>query len=154
MNVVEIEICCLFISSITQSSFFSTDPCPSGWTFLENGGCYLAGIEEETSFDDALAYCDENGGILAEPTDSALQSALQSLMGYKEWWIGATVDTESEGNFIWMSGAPWSYTNWNSGEPNDYGDEEDCVVSTSDGKWHNVACGFHNAYPLCQRKGK
>ena len=127
----------------------------------------MAGLEEKSSMNGALAYCNEKGGILAEPTDSSAQSALESLMGNKQWWIGAT-DTESEGNFVWMSGAPWSYTNWANGEPNDWGDGEDCVILSfgsfysenfSNGKWTDCSCDATydsncKAWPLCQWKGK
>ena len=115
----------------------------------------MAGIEEKSSFNDALAYCNEKGGILAEPTDSSAQSALESLMGNKQWWIGAT-DTQSEGDFVWMSGAPWSYTHWGDGEPNDYGNGEDCVglKGSSSGSWNDYPCDGYSAWPFCQWKGK
>ena len=28
------------------------------------------------------------------------------------------------GSWLWMSGAPWSYANWNQGEPNQNGNED------------------------------
>ena len=125
---------------------------------MENGVSYLAGIEAKSSLNDALAYCNEKGGILAEPSDSSAQSALESLMGNKRWWIGAT-DTLSEGNFVWMSGAPWSYTNWHSGEPDEGGNGEDCVLllGSHGGSWIDVPCdgySYKNPRPLCQWKGK
>ncbi|MFM8983901.1 MAG: flagellin, partial [Spartobacteria bacterium] len=33
-------------------------------------------------------------------------------------WIGAT-DENTEGQWEWVTGEPWSYSNWASGEPND-----------------------------------
>ena len=105
-------------------------------------------------FNDAVTYCTERGGILAEPTDSLQQTALESLADTSTyWWLGAT-DADYEGNFAWMSGAPWSYTNWNSGEPNDYGSGEDCVHLTYNGKWNDLPCDGNYAKPLCQWKGK
>ena len=43
-----------------------------------------------------------------------------------EFWIGGT-DEASEDDWEWITDEPWSYTNWNSGEPNDSGDGEDCL---------------------------
>ena len=100
-----------------------------------------------------MAYCIENGGVLAEPTNSLIQSILKSLIDGKHyWWIGAT-DAHSEGNFVWLSGTPWSYTNWNGGEPNNSGDE-DCVHLREDGKWNDLPCASTFVKPLCQRKGQ
>ena len=31
--------------------------------------------------------------------------------------LGAT-DEVKEGNWVWVSGEPWDYTNWDRGEPN------------------------------------
>ena len=66
------------------------------------------------------------------------------------WWIGAT-DADSEGTWTWMSGTPWSYTDWKSGEPNDYTPGEDCVVmlASDDYKWNDIPC-YYNVRPICQ----
>ena len=47
------------------------------------------------------------------------------------WWMGAT-DMHHEGGWLWMSGAPWSWENWNDGEPNQNGNE-DCGAFDSQG---------------------
>jgi len=151
-------ICC-FVLAIQPS--YEMD-CPSdlesmGTFFsVENVGCYFVGSEvPEMSFYDALAYCNKNGGILAEPTNSLEQEALANLAG-DSWWIGAT-DVRSEGQFEWKSGAPWTFTNWNSGEPNHGGYGEDCVVMTSEygspWRWNNVNCNSL-VKPICQYSGK
>ncbi|HUP80143.1 MAG TPA: lectin-like protein [Pirellula sp.] len=38
-------------------------------------------------------------------------------------WIGLT-DAINEGVFVWVTGEPFSYTNWASSEPNNLGDED------------------------------
>ena len=45
------------------------------------------------------------------------------------WWMGGT-DLHHEGSWVWMSGAPWGYENWNDGEPNQNGNE-DCTAFDS-----------------------
>lgn len=73
-------------------------------------------------------------------------------------WIGFG-DAASEGNFVWLDGAPVNYTNWNGGEPNNQipsccnipfigcvpadircSQGEDCVQMYGDGKWNDLGC--------------
>jgi hypothetical protein len=44
----------------------------------------------------------------------------------QKWWIGFN-DIAAEGNFVWDGGSPVTYTNWEPGEPNDAGGNEDCT---------------------------
>ena len=56
-----------------------------------------------------------------------------------------------EGHWIWEnSGAPFSYTYWNSGEPS--GGNENCLAYWSSTKgWNDASCDYDTAYkPLCQ----
>ena len=113
---------------------------------------------QKVSFYDALTYCNEKGGVLAEPTSSLIQSTLESLAHDANTflWIGAT-DAASEGNFVWMSGAEFSYTNWKAPEPNNGSGNEHCVVlrgyGAAMGQWIDVNCNGWNAWILCM-KGK
>merc|ERR1711988_694717 len=72
------------------------------------------------------------------------------------WWMGAT-DMHHEGGWVWMSGNPWSYVNWNEGEPNQNGNE-DCGAfdSQADGfKWMDLECNSANHgvphYAVCEK---
>ena len=42
-------------------------------------------------------------------------------------WIGLN-DQLVEGNWAWTSGMTYSYTNWGPNEPNNWNDNEDCVI--------------------------
>lgn len=53
----------------------------------------------------------------------------------KTAWIGLN-DIDSEGNYKWVSGETVGYTNWNSGEPNNAGNE-DVVAIVGNGKWND-----------------
>ena len=46
-------------------------------------------------------------------------------------------DAAEEGDWLWMSGEPKLYTNWRAGEPNNAGENEDCVVTRPDGMWND-----------------
>lgn len=63
------------------------------------------------------------------------------------YWIGAYQDkaapdfSEPAGGFHWVTGEPWSYTSWNSGEPNNnggFGPPEDYVIFASNGNWNDL----------------
>ena len=74
------------------------------------------------SWDDAQAFCEERGGNLVAITDADEQQAVVELITLGErgqYYIGAT-DEASEGNWVWMSGENFSYSNWDTraGEPN------------------------------------
>jgi hypothetical protein len=54
------------------------------------------------------------------------------------FWIGAT-DATIEGVWQWVTGEPWGYTNWNYGEPNNYGGNENYAMIFGLGKWNDGA---------------
>ena len=48
-------------------------------------------------------------------------------------------EDNSSTSWEWTDGLPWSYNNWNAGEPNDAGNNEDCIDRNSGG-WNDVPC--------------
>ncbi len=57
-------------------------------------------------------------------------------------WLGAT-DELVEGNWRWMTGEPWSFENWNAGEPNDgvsytSGEDYAAVLAVNAGRWNDA----------------
>ena len=64
------------------------------------------------------------GGHLVTINDQAEQDLLYDLFGTDAFRIGFT-DQEVEGQWEWISGEPVTYTNWQLGEPNDAGGNED-----------------------------
>jgi len=58
------------------------------------------------------------------------------------YWLGgyqdrsATDYSEPAGGWRWVTGEPWAYTNWTSGEPNDSG-PEDFLLFSVDGSWND-----------------
>jgi len=67
----------------------------------------------------------------------------------KYFWIGLT-DRETEGVFVWESDkSVAAYTDWISGNPDNYNDIEDCVHIQTGEKWNDINCNS-KLYPLCQ----
>ena len=99
----------------------------------------------EKSWEEARKYCQNLGGDLASITD---QSEHQRILDHiakngidEPLWIGAN-DKKSEGSFEWSDGRRFSFSHWNSGEPNNYGGGEECVLllPSKDRRWNDNGC--------------
>jgi len=102
---------------------------------LYNGHYY-----ELTSGTGTWGWCEaeavSKGGHLVTINDSTEEAWLQSTFGTRYLWIGFT-DQASEGTWVWISGEPVTYTNWNGGEPNNAGNEDHAVMNWSGIKWND-----------------
>ena len=54
------------------------------------------------------------------------------------FWMGFN-DIAAEGNWVWVSGEPVTYTHWRSGEPNNQ-NNEDAVTMTGQTDWNDSVC--------------
>ena len=59
------------------------------------------------------------------------------------YWLGGFQpegSPEPAGNWQWVNGEPWSYTNWGSGQPNNYADSEDGLrFSGTSVHWNDIS---------------
>ena len=70
------------------------------------------------TWNEAKAWCENNGGHLVTITDEREQMFIEELNSdYTNLWIGAYRETYN--NWKWVTGESWDYTNWAEGEPND-----------------------------------
>jgi len=58
---------------------------------------------------------------------------------WESHWIGFT-DEDEEGQFRWLDGSAAEYTNWNSGEPNNWAGNEQCTEMNGHGGWNDGNC--------------
>uniref|UniRef100_A0A674JE71 C-type lectin domain-containing protein n=1 Tax=Terrapene triunguis TaxID=2587831 RepID=A0A674JE71_9SAUR len=42
-------------------------------------------------------------------------------------------------------------SNWNQGEPNNFGSGEDCVMMFKDGKWNDATCVMNEVGWICEK---
>lgn len=77
-------------------------------------------------------------GHLISIADEELNSAVAALKRPYSGpaFIGGT-DQAVEGQWKWIDGASWSYTNWNPGQPSG----QDCLGIKGGGKWYAQSCG-------------
>jgi tetratricopeptide (TPR) repeat protein len=80
------------------------------------------------SWEFARDDCASMGGYLVTIQDAAENEFVRQLAVFLDQsWLGAT-DEEEEGAWVWVTGEPWQYTNWNPGEPNDSNGGEDYLI--------------------------
>ncbi|XP_036293955.1 pulmonary surfactant-associated protein D-like isoform X2 [Pipistrellus kuhlii] len=96
----------------------------------------------EKPFQEAQQVCAQAGGQLPSPHSTAENKALQELVKFENKGAAflSMTDSKTEGRFIYPGGEPLGYSNWNPGEPNNKGVNEDCVEVYSNGKWNDISC--------------
>lgn len=111
-----------------------------------NGHSYY--LLDPSSWQDAEAQAIALGGHLASINDAAEQNWVFSAFGTfggvdRGLWIGLS-DQASEGNFVWTSGEPLTYTNWIAGQPDNFAGSENWVhlmkgnIGYVPGEWNDL----------------
>jgi hypothetical protein len=95
---------------------------------------------QEVDWATAQSNAEALGGHLVTITSVEEQEWLMARFALakacRATWIGAT-DEAVEGQWTWVSGEPWGFTNWHPGEPND-GDGEDWAELYWMGTWNDL----------------
>ncbi|MGE4182002.1 MAG: C-type lectin domain-containing protein [Limisphaerales bacterium] len=90
---------------------------------------------------DAHAYALSVGADLVAINDAAENAWLVTTFPSELFWTGGT-DQAAESVWVWTNGDPWSYTNWNPGEPNDATEEEWLHINWGGpGGWNDFESG-------------
>lgn len=112
------------------------------WKVSEGGNGHFYWLSDSVgTWYDAETEAAVTGSHLASIADVAENDFLvQHLLTSNErYWIGFTdADDQgtTEGQFVWSSGEPVTYTNWVPGEPNNQSNE-DWALIRSDGTWND-----------------
>ncbi|KAF4522784.1 hypothetical protein B566_EDAN014827 [Ephemera danica] len=96
---------------------------------------------------DAQRYCRQYGLELVSLESSEEQNLLSKYMEFldmKRFWTSGS-DNAKENSFTWTSnGKPIQFTAWNDNEPNNWGNNENCVEAVERGgwvfKWNDGVC--------------
>ncbi|MEM8909326.1 MAG: lectin-like protein, partial [Bacteroidota bacterium] len=100
-----------------------------------NNSKYYCTETNDYTWAQAKAWAESKGGHLAIVDDLAENDFIQSVIIADFGWIGLT-DEVNEGTYRWVDGQISTFFNWNSGEPNNSGGNEDYVrLLKSNGKW-------------------
>ncbi|XP_035665235.1 macrophage mannose receptor 1-like [Branchiostoma floridae] len=127
--------------------------CPSG--YQQHGRNCFKAYGDKKSYDDAAAVCRVAGGSLAMPRDPATHQFLITLKNQVEratgFWLGFN-DRSQEGGWRYADGTRLgSFQPWNTGEPNQYGGNEDCgmINRHPNNKWNDQGCSSQLNF-ICQ----
>jgi Ca2+-binding RTX toxin-like protein len=101
-----------------------------------NGSKYL--VTGAGTWEQAQAQAFSLGGNLVTINSQAEQDFLVSKFGGSEqFWTGLT-DKVTEGQFKWINGETSTYTNWNTGQPDNAGNEDYVGMNFgAAGKWND-----------------
>ncbi len=138
-------------SPCSKNHYTSTNQCPSGYKFSpDTNSCYLY-VSDALNYFDAIAFCNSNSsGYLVTIDSSTENSYIYSMCGSYDCWIGYN-DLASEGSFVWLHGDS-TYTNYDSGEPNNAYSREDCVQmrgSQISSTWNDNYCSDEQRF-VCE----
>ncbi|KAL5020485.1 hypothetical protein ScPMuIL_003377 [Solemya velum] len=120
--------------------------CPREFTYRD-GYCYKWFDEFVTKLK-ADKECSKYNAVVAHAKTEEDTAFLTSLaMEERSFWISLN-DTATEGSFVWEDGTDLGWSNWQTDQPNDFGDDQDCVVVTyKKREWDDVNCeagDFHS----------
>ena len=106
----------------------------------DNGHTYYRLSNSDWSDAEAFAV-NVLGGHLASVTDSEenafLLTTFANAPGSGRIWLGLN-DAATEGTFVYSSGEPAAYFNWEPGEPNNSNDEDYVAMYSGNGRWVDI----------------
>ncbi|XP_078285687.1 uncharacterized protein LOC144610680 [Rhinoraja longicauda] len=124
--------------------------CPNNWIAFKES-CYFFSIKEAT-WHNSQQYCTLHGSNLVVINDEIEQTFISLSSKLDHFWIGLS-DWGTEDNWEWVDGTAFntSATHWGEGEPNNYGNEEDCGQIKSARDWNDANCDS-KLHWVCEQK--
>jgi len=123
----------LFVTCTWQTAF-----ADSALVQYSVNGHYYQRFDTSRTWSNARTYCEGRGAHLATLTSQGENDFVYQNVGQQGWniWLGGT-DENSEGNWEWITGETWSYTNWGSGQPDNQSPGQDSLIfwGVAPGQW-------------------
>ena len=112
----------------------------TGYTTTYNGHLYIR-YDNIMTWEQAEELCRAMGGHLATITSADENNAVLSICSFDNmtgYYLGGT-DKDSEGTWRWITGEPFSYATWASGQPDNYDGTEHVATIWNGGSWNDLA---------------
>jgi lectin-like protein len=141
-----------------RAALVTTDRCaPVPAAQTTSGETVYYRFATDKSWSAAKADCEAMGGRLAVPRSSSDNALLRSINGGQLVHIGfrqSSGQTQPGTGWVTVEGDTPTYTNWNSGEPND-GDRyengnQNCGRMWDSGTWDDVSCTSSASAYACE----
>lgn len=116
--------------------------CDQGWTTFGKS-CYWFS-EDSKDWNNAEFDCVSRGAHLA-----SIHSDEEGAFLKRNYRLFFGLVQRTNGNFEWTDGSSFKYTNWDSNEPNNQGDEG-CGELYENGEWNDLACARALRY-VCKK---
>ncbi|XP_006881065.1 PREDICTED: C-type lectin domain family 4 member K [Elephantulus edwardii] len=124
-----------------------------GWEYFEGSFYYFSHMEK--TWYSAQQFCMSKNSHLTSVTSVREQEFLYKTTGGVAYWIGLT-KAGTEGNWYWVDNTPFDKVQsarfWIPGEPNNYGNNEHCVVIKKAAlqSWNDGPCDAHFLF-ICKQ---
>jgi len=135
------------------NAYATLGPVSSGVILNEDNGHYYEVIDFHGTWSDYSDFATTSTylglqGHLATVTSTEENAWLVDTFtgsGLNKHLFGGT-DQTVEGNWEWVTGEAWAYTNWAPGEPNNYNNEDYVEFWNNNGTWNDIwfAGGHHD----------
>uniref|UniRef100_A0A8C6WHQ0 C-type lectin domain-containing protein n=1 Tax=Neogobius melanostomus TaxID=47308 RepID=A0A8C6WHQ0_9GOBI len=103
-------------------------------------------ISTSKSWEDARSYCRQHHTDLAMIKDKSENTAVAAVLVTNQWaWIGLYRQP-----WRWSDGSDSQFTNWGSGQPNNYAGNQHCVWEDNNHKWNDKPCSEKKKF-VCHR---
>ncbi|XP_060720571.1 hepatic lectin-like [Tachysurus vachellii] len=125
-----------------------------GWRFFNKRFYYISTVKK--SWTDTRQDCIKRGADLVIINSTEEQEFISKYSNGTQAWIGLN-DRDTEGTFKWVDGSPLTTEFWWNGEPNDYEQNEDCVITGfrkatfNISTWNDYPCN-HLVVGICEMK--
>ncbi|MBN3292990.1 LECA protein, partial [Polypterus senegalus] len=132
---------------------FCQGSCEKGWVVFDDR-CYQF-FPTKMSENDAEESCVSLGGHLASVLSADNNQFVNSLIRSIDksgpaTWLGGCA-CEKVGDWKWIDGSKWDYSNWKPGEPNNSRNKERCLQMMSIGQWNDANCAVQMPF-VCMKK--
>lgn len=119
-----ISLACALSSLLFSTSAYAANV---SYDAKYNGHCYKI-VDTGTTWGQARAACERQGGHLVTITSSQEQSVVASLLRNKgrknNYWLGGL---KSGSRWQWITGESFSYSHWSAGQPDNFQGRENCL---------------------------
>nr|XP_055199711.1 C-type lectin domain family 4 member G isoform X2 [Nyctereutes procyonoides] len=130
----------------------SCEECPESWLPFQ-GSCYLFSVQRAT-WEASQQNCAAAGAHLVIVGDLEEQGFLSRNTRGRGFWLGlrAVRRAGKIQGYQWIDGVPLSFSQWNTGEPNDSMGREDCAMMLRTGMWNDAPCENEKDNWICEKR--